>query len=103
MQKKTKDRLDFDFPSETARRDKGKERKQNEDGRDGRGSRRGKPGADSYDVDESGREAIQWESNGHLNFFADLEKVRLMNPMVPYLPLGCLRPYAQLSLYDHIC
>ncbi|ORX36014.1 hypothetical protein BD324DRAFT_629861 [Kockovaella imperatae] len=56
-ERKRKERLDFDFPSETARK-----------ARDGRRE------ADGYDVDGDGREAIKWESGGHVNFFTDIEK-----------------------------
>ncbi|KAK8865955.1 hypothetical protein IAR55_001104 [Kwoniella newhampshirensis] len=55
-EKKRRDRLDFDFPTESARRDKGKEK-----------------GGSERD-EEEGRRADKWEVDGHLNFFADLER-----------------------------
>ncbi|WVQ70881.1 hypothetical protein IAR50_000406 [Cryptococcus sp. DSM 104548] len=48
-ERKKKERLDFDFPSETARRAKGKERSEVEDD-------------------------VQWEKDGHFNLFADVER-----------------------------
>ncbi|ODN84546.1 hypothetical protein L202_00476 [Cryptococcus amylolentus CBS 6039] len=48
-ERKKKKRLDFDFPSETARRSKGKERQEEED-------------------------EVQWEKDGHFNLFADVER-----------------------------
>ncbi|WVQ97425.1 hypothetical protein IAU59_004538 [Kwoniella sp. CBS 9459] len=52
-EKKKRDRLDFDFPSETARRpDKGKGRAEERDQ----------------------RTSEQWETGGHVNLFADLER-----------------------------
>ncbi|WVR05923.1 hypothetical protein IAU60_002949 [Kwoniella sp. DSM 27419] len=52
-ERKKRDRLDFDFPSETARRSKGKER------------------AEREALDEEDK---TWQSGGHVNLFADLEK-----------------------------
>ena len=64
QERKKKDRLDFEFPSETARREKAREAKG-----------KGRKEVDAYDVDGEGREAINWQSEGHVNFFEDLEKV----------------------------
>jgi hypothetical protein len=56
--------LDFEFPSETARREaKAKE--------NGKGKERRE--VDTYDVDEEGRGAFA-DGGGHINFFAELEK-----------------------------
>lgn len=63
-EKKRKDRLDFDFPSETARKEKKRIEKYGKDPMEGIGE----------DDKEGGRE-IKWESGGHLNLFADLEEV----------------------------
>ena len=57
-ERKAKDRLDFDFPTNTAFVSKGKKKDVEE--------------REAYDVDESGRDA--WNSGGHVNFFADLER-----------------------------
>ncbi|WVW82349.1 hypothetical protein I302_104356 [Kwoniella bestiolae CBS 10118] len=66
-ERKRKDRLDFDFPSETARRNKGKEK-------------------EKYNDDEEERgEMGKWETGGHLNFFADLEKDPKLNKPQPTL------------------
>ncbi|WVN85401.1 uncharacterized protein L203_100547 [Cryptococcus depauperatus CBS 7841] len=49
-ERKQKERLDFDFPSETMRRNKGKEREQ------------------------SNHDDIDWTQDGHINLFADVER-----------------------------
>lgn len=71
-EKKRRERLDFDFPSETARKEKRREEKEKE-----RERMAGSGGATgSYDYDENGRESQSlWVSGGHLNLFADLERV----------------------------
>lgn len=63
-EKKRKDRLDFEFPSETARKERARLEKYGPDPVEGLG------GVDA----DKGRE-IKWESGGHLNLFADLEEV----------------------------
>ncbi len=70
-ERKAKDRLDFDFPtSSTTFQPKIK-------GKDLEGER---VEADAYDVDGSGRDA--WDSGGHVNLFADLERVSSKTPLV---------------------
>ncbi|WRT64180.1 uncharacterized protein IL334_001109 [Kwoniella shivajii] len=54
-EKKKRDRLDFDFPSESARRDKGKSKL-------------------TRDEIEEERGSDKWNSGGHVNLFADIEK-----------------------------
>ncbi|OCF30379.1 hypothetical protein I316_07986 [Kwoniella heveanensis BCC8398] len=58
-EKKRRDRLDFDFPSETARRS---------------GNGKGKERADGSERTE------RWESEGHVNLFADLERAGPSKP-----------------------
>jgi hypothetical protein len=71
-EKRRRDRLDFDFPSETTRKEKLRADKDKE--RERMAGARGATG--SYDYDENGRESQSpWMSGGHLNFFADIEKV----------------------------
>ncbi|WWD17854.1 hypothetical protein CI109_102298 [Kwoniella shandongensis] len=60
-EKKKRDRLDFDFPSGDIRRDKGKEREK-------------EPDAEREKERERGTGTEKWEVDGHLNFFADLER-----------------------------
>ncbi|WWD09455.1 hypothetical protein V865_007579 [Kwoniella europaea PYCC6329] len=66
-ERKKRDRLDFDFPSETARRNKGKERER-----------------ERHD-EEEGRGMERWETGGHMNLFADLEKDPHLNKPQPTL------------------
>ncbi|ORY23222.1 hypothetical protein BCR39DRAFT_363326 [Naematelia encephala] len=76
-ERKLKERLDFDFPSETARKEERRKAREKEKLKEGR--------IDTYDVDEEGRPAIrrgggggsgggEWESGGHVNFFTDIEQ-----------------------------
>jgi hypothetical protein len=73
--RKAKERLDFDFPSETAKREKKREKK---------GASGSELEANSYDVDENGRPALgeSWDTAGHVNLFADLERVVRMTLMI---------------------
>ncbi|WWC58697.1 uncharacterized protein I303_101241 [Kwoniella dejecticola CBS 10117] len=64
-ERKQKARLDFDFPSETARRNKGKEKER-------------------PDSEENGGMGT-WETGGHLNLFADLERDPNLNKPAPTL------------------
>ncbi|WWC66294.1 uncharacterized protein I206_100195 [Kwoniella pini CBS 10737] len=64
-ERKKRDRLDFDFPSETARRNKGKEKEQV--------------------IDEEEKSMGKWETGGHLNLFADLERDPKFNKPAPSL------------------
>ncbi|WWC86292.1 uncharacterized protein L201_001165 [Kwoniella dendrophila CBS 6074] len=68
-EKKKRDRLDFDFPSETARRNKGKD----------------KAKYDEDDEDSGARGMGKWETDGHLNLFADLERDPRLNKTQPTL------------------
>ncbi|GFZ43570.1 hypothetical protein JCM24511_01290 [Saitozyma sp. JCM 24511] len=68
--RKQKERLDFDFPSETARRADRRAERDKDKGR-GRGQERDEEGHGDG-VGAGGNEV--WESGGHLNFFADLER-----------------------------
>jgi hypothetical protein len=61
LERRQKERLDFDFPSASTSRSKDK----------GKDVRR----VDTYDTDENGREAVGWQVDGHVNLFADLERV----------------------------
>jgi hypothetical protein len=61
-ERKTRERLDFDFPSESARREAGRET--------GKGGGR----QNAREEDHGAGKDETWESGGHLNFFADLER-----------------------------
>lgn len=70
-ERKKRDRLDFDFPSETARREQRREEKKRELGEASQSTGR------SDELDEasgSGADTRMWESDGHLNFFTDIER-----------------------------
>jgi hypothetical protein len=69
-ERKQRERLDFDFPSETARRADRRAERDKDKGR-GRGQERDEEGHGDG-VGAGGNEV--WESGGHLNFFADLER-----------------------------
>lgn len=93
-EKKVRERLDFDWPGESARREKKREEKRAEKGMKEGGAKGGEEGmrptegrgtekasarreVDGYDLDDNGRSAAAgdvWESGGHVNLFADLEK-----------------------------
>jgi len=96
-EKRRKERLDFDFPSDTAR----KERRRAE--KEAAGSAGAKAGAARADgsagmdgetgtigpelgaslFDAPGTEGSMWTSGGHLNLFADLERVSRFGSIVP--------------------
>jgi hypothetical protein len=80
--RKQKERLDFDFPSETARRADRRAERDKDKGR-GRGQERDGEGHGDG-VGAGGNEV--WESGGHLNFFADLER-NVGDPTTPYSSL----------------
>ena len=61
-ERRRRDRLDFDFPSETARKEKR------------RAEKAGLGDETIVDVAEPGGASL-WETGGHLNLFADLERV----------------------------
>jgi hypothetical protein len=81
-EKRRRDRLDFDFPSETARKEKRRAEK------DGSGSGLvgplpGAAGGIDVGFGTLGSDgASMWTSGGHLNLFADLERVRLPYPIL---------------------
>lgn len=69
-ERKQKARLDFDFPSESARREKRREEKRKEAGELSRAGGMGEHNEDGI----SGADTRMWESDGHLNFFTDIER-----------------------------
>jgi len=77
-ERRRKERLDFDFPSETARKEK---RRAEKDGVQGTAAGPGRMAntASGFDQPSSGGVGSDgqsmWTSGGHLNLFADLERV----------------------------
>ncbi len=68
-ERRRKERLDFDFPSETARKEKRRAEKEGINGI------RGKDGVWGGEQQDGDAGSSLWESGGHLNLFADLERV----------------------------
>jgi len=77
-ERKQRERLDFDFPSETAKREKGKGKEVvKEDDGDER-FRINRP--EDGDAGEKYHDK-SWDDHGHINFFRDIERdVRLLSP-----------------------
>jgi hypothetical protein len=70
-ERKLKERLDFEFPSETARREsksKGKEKEKEQGDQDERFRVNRVEGEDDEYRDKS------WNDHGHINFFQDIEQ-----------------------------
>jgi len=81
-ERKQRERLDFDFPSETAKREKGKGKDVvAEDDGDER-FRINRP--EDGDAGEKYHDK-SWDDHGHINFFRDIERDVRLSPLSRYL------------------
>lgn len=71
-ERKQRDRLDFEFPSETARRDKGKGKGKESSTQQGRGNELA--GIARAEQEEEVYKDRSWDDHGHINFFLDVEQ-----------------------------